>query len=457
LFVDKTSGELHPRTLEIIEEVAKLVEREGIDAWFDLDPAALLGGDADQYDKATDVMDVWFDSGVAHHCVAAMRPEITSPGDLYLEGSDQHRGWFHSSLLTSVAMHGRSPYRAVLTHGFTVDEAGRKMSKSLGNILAPQKLTSTLGADVIRLWVAATDYANEMSVSDEIFKRMADSYRRMRNTLRFLLGNLHQFDPANALAFDDLIAIDQWAVSKTFALQNDLVTAYRNYEFHDIYQEIHNFCVVELGGFYLDIIKDRLYTTGTDSRPRRSAQTAVYHVAQAMVRWLAPILSFTAEEAWGYLPKKPNESVFLNVWHQLPAGAEREPTLDWPGLIALKTQVARELERFRAAGIIGSSLEAEITIFAPEALASRYAALGDELRFLLITSDAKVVATESPPDTASKASEEGVWIEVKPSTHAKCIRCYQLRADVGSNLKHPEICARCVSNVEGPGEERYFA
>jgi isoleucyl-tRNA synthetase len=457
LFVDKTSGELHPRTLEIIEEVAKLVERDGIDAWFDLDPAALLGSDADQYDKATDVMDVWFDSGVAHHCVAAMRPEITSPGDLYLEGSDQHRGWFHSSLLTSVAMHGRSPYRAVLTHGFTVDEAGRKMSKSLGNILAPQKLTSTLGADVIRLWVAATDYANEMSVSDEIFKRMADSYRRMRNTLRFLLGNLHKFDPAHALAFDDLIAIDQWAVSKTFALQNDLVTAYRNYEFHDIYQEIHNFCVVELGGFYLDIIKDRLYTTGTDSRPRRSAQTAVYHVAQAMVRWLAPILSFTAEEAWGYLPKKPNESVFLNVWHQLPAGAEREPTLDWPGLIALKTQVARELERFRAAGIIGSSLEAEITIFAPEVLASRYAALGDELRFLLITSDAKVVATESPPDTASKASEEGVWIEVKPSTHAKCIRCYQLRADVGSNAQHPEICARCVSNVEGPGEERYFA
>jgi isoleucyl-tRNA synthetase len=389
--------------------------------------------------------------------VSQIRPEITTPGDLYLEGSDQHRGWFQSSLMTSVAMHGRAPYRGVLTHGFTVDEAGRKMSKSLGNILAPQKLTSTLGADVIRLWVAATDYANEMSVSDEIFKRMADSYRRMRNTLRFLLGNLQGFDPQHAVPFDDLVAIDQWAVSKTFALQNDVVTAYRNYEFHDIYQEIHNFCVVELGGFYLDIIKDRLYTTATDSKPRHSAQTAVYHVAQAMVRWLAPILSFTAEEAWGYLPQKPNESVFLNVWHQFPAGAERVPTLDWAALIALKTNVSRELERFRAAGIIGSSLEAEITVFAPEVLAARYAVLGDELRFLLITSYAKVVATESPPETASKVGEEGVWIEVKPSTNTKCIRCYQLRADVGSSPKHPEICARCVSNVDGPGEERHFA
>ncbi len=457
LFVDKASGELHPRTHEIIEEVAKLVERDGIDAWFDMDPAAVLGADADKYDKATDVMDVWFDSGVAHYCVSKIFPAITAPGDLYLEGSDQHRGWFHSSLLTSVAMYGRAPYRAVLTHGFTVDEAGRKMSKSLGNILAPQKLTSTLGADVIRLWVAATDYANEMSVSDEIFKRMADSYRRMRNTLRFLLGNLQGFDPAQAVPFDELVAIDEWAVSKTFALQNDVVTAYRNYELHDIYQKIHNFCVVELGGFYLDIIKDRLYTTGADSKPRRSAQTAVFHIAQAMVRWLAPILSFTAEEAWGYLPKKPNESVFLNVWHHFPPGAEREARVDWPALITLKTNVARELERFRAAGIIGSSLEAEITVFAPEALAARYAALGDELRFLLITSYAKVVATDSPPETASKVGEEGVWIEVKPSANVKCVRCYQLRADVGSFPAHPEICARCVSNVDGPGEERHFA
>jgi isoleucyl-tRNA synthetase len=458
LFVDKVSGELHPRTEELIEEVAKRVERGGIDAWFDLSAAELLGADADKYDKATDVMDVWFDSGVVHHCVSQIRPEITVPADLYLEGSDQHRGWFHSSLLTSVAMHGRAPYRGVLTHGFTVDEKGRKMSKSIGNILVPQKLTSTLGADVVRLWVAATDYANEMSVSDEILKRMADSYRRMRNTLRFLLGNLHGFDVTqHAVAFDDLVAIDQWAVAKTFALQNDVVTAYRNYEFHDIYQEVHNFCVVELGGFYLDIIKDRLYTTGASSAPRRSAQTAMYHVAHAMVRWLAPILSFTAEEVWGFLPGAGNESVFLNTWHQFPAGAERVPAIDWPALIALKADVARNLERLRAAGEIGAPLEAEVTVYAPEAQVARFQALRDELRFLLITSQARVVETDTPPAWGEAASEPGVWIEVKPSTQPKCVRCWHLRSDVGSDPRHPELCARCVVNVEGPGEERQFA
>jgi isoleucyl-tRNA synthetase len=458
LFVDKVSGELHPNTAGLIEEVAKLVEQGGIDAWFDMDTAALLGPDADRYDKATDVMDVWFDSGVVHHCLSQMRPEITVPADLYLEGSDQHRGWFHSSLLTSVAMHGRAPYRGVLTHGFTVDEKGRKMSKSIGNTLVPHKLTSTLGADVVRLWVAATDYANEMSVSDEIFKRMADSYRRMRNTLRFLLGNLHGFDPAqHAVAFDEMVAIDQWATSKAFALQNDVVTAYRNYEFHDIYQKIHNFCVVELGGFYLDIIKDRLYTTGTSSPPRRSAQTAMHHVAQAMVRWLAPILSFTAEEVWSFLPGVRNESVFLNTWYQFPAGAERVSAIDWPALIALKTDVARDLERLRAAGSIGAPLEAEVGIYAPAAQAGRFEALRDELRFLLITSQAHVFETDTPPASAVPTSEPGVWIEVKPSTQPKCVRCWHLRSDVGSDPRHPELCARCVVNVDGPGEERQFA
>ncbi|HTD75711.1 MAG TPA: isoleucine--tRNA ligase [Steroidobacteraceae bacterium] len=458
LFVDKESGELHPRTHELIAEVAKLVERDGIDAWFDLDASTQLGVDLNQYDKATDVMDVWFDSGVVHHSVSVIRPEITAPSDLYLEGSDQHRGWFHSSLLTSVAMHGRAPYRGVLTHGFTVDENGRKMSKSLGNILAPQKLTSTLGADVIRLWVAATDYANEMSVSEEIFKRIGDSYRRMRNTLRFLLGNLHGFDPkAQAVGFDDLVAIDQWVIAKTFALQNDVVTAYRNYEFHKIYQEIHNFCVVELGGFYLDIIKDRLYTTGTNSVPRRSAQTALNHVAQSMVRWLAPILSFTAEEAWSHLPGIPNESVFLNVWHQFPAGAERVSTINWPAMIALKADVARELERLRTLGSLGSSLEADVTVFVPDALTPQFETIQDELRFLLITGEAKVANLSALPATAVRATQEEMWIEVKPSQSPKCVRCYQLRPDVGSNPKHPEICARCVVNVEGPGEERHFA
>jgi len=458
LFVDKVTGELHPRTAELIEETAKQVERYGIDAWFDLDAAALLGQDAEKYDKATDVMDVWFDSGMAHHCVTAMRPEITAPSDLYLEGSDQHRGWFHSSLLTSVAMHGRAPYRGVLTHGFTVDEKGRKMSKSIGNTLVPQKLTSTLGADVVRLWIAATDYANEMSVSDEILKRMADSYRRMRNTLRFLLGSLHGFDPAqHAVPWHELVAIDQWAISQSFALQNDVVTAYRNYEFHDIYQKVHNFCVVELGGFYLDIIKDRLYTTGAESRPRRSAQTAMYHIASAMVRWLAPILSFTAEEAWTFLPAVSTASVFLTTWHQFPPGAERESTLDWPALIALKADVGRELERLRAAGEIGAPLEAEVTLYATEPEAARFAALKDELRFVLITSQARVVVTDTPMGDAVPSSAEGVWMEVKPSTRPKCVRCWHLRSDVGSDPRHPELCARCVVNVEGPGEERQFA
>jgi len=458
LFVDKVTGELHPRTAELIEIVAKQVEEGGIDAWFDLDPETLLGADAALYDKSTDVMDVWFDSGTVHYCVPQMRADVTSPSDLYLEGSDQHRGWFHSSLLTSVAMFGRAPYRAVLTHGFTVDEKGRKMSKSVGNTLVPQKLTSTLGADVVRLWIAATDYANEMSVSEEILKRTADSYRRMRNTLRFLLGSLAGFNPAvDAVAWHELVAIDQWAISKAFALQNDVVTAYRNYEFHDIYQEVHNFCVVELGGFYLDIIKDRLYTTGAASPPRRSAQTALYHIAAAMVRWLAPILSFTAEEAWGFLPGERPESVLLTTWHQFPPGAERVPAIDWPAFIALKADVARDLERLRAAGAIGAPLQAEVVVFATPAQVARYAELQDELRFLLITSQARVVETDAPSAHGVPTSAEGVWIEVTPSTQPKCVRCWHLRKDVGSDPRHPELCARCVVNVEGPGEERRFA
>jgi isoleucyl-tRNA synthetase len=458
LFVDKVSGELHPNTADLIEAVAKRVEQHGIDAWFELDATTLLGPDADRYDKATDVMDVWFDTGIVHHCVSQTRPEITVPSDLYLEGSDQHRGWFHSSLLTSVAMHGRAPYRGVLTHGFTVDEKGRKMSKSVGNTLVPQKLTNTLGADVVRLWVAATDYANEMSVSDEILKRMADSYRRIRNTLRFLLGNMHGFDPTkHAVAFDELVAIDQWVISKAFALQNEVVTAFRNYAFHDIYQKVHNFCVVELGGFYLDIIKDRLYTTGADSEPRRSAQTAVHQLAQAMVRWIAPILSFTAEEVWGFLPNVANESVFLNTWHEFPAGAERVPTLDWSALITLKKDVARDLERLRAAGEIGAPLEAEVSVYASPAQAARFEALRDELRFLLITSQAHVVQTENPSAAGVPTSQADVWIEVRPSSQPKCVRCFHLRSDVGSDPRHPELCARCVVNVEGPGEERQFA
>ncbi|NNM61486.1 MAG: isoleucine--tRNA ligase [Steroidobacteraceae bacterium] len=458
LFVHKQSGELHPRTQELIETIATRVEQTGIDAWFDLDTAELLGAEAADYDKATDVMDVWFDSGVVHHCLAVMRPQVESPADLYLEGSDQHRGWFHSSLLTSVAMYGRAPYRAVLTHGFTVDEKGRKMSKSLGNILAPQKLTSTLGADVVRLWVAATDYSNEMSVSEEILKRTADSYRRIRNTLRFLLGNLHGFDATrDALPWNRLVSIDQWAVSQAFVLQNGLLTAYRNYEFHEIYQRVHNFCVVELGGFYLDIIKDRLYTSPAAGAPRRSAQTALYHLAHAMVRWIAPILSFTADEVWGLLPGASGPSVLLSAWHEFPSGAEHPAAIDWPAYIALKGDVGRELERLRTAGAIGAPLEAEVTVYASAAQAARLGTLRDELRFLLITSQAHVIARDVPPADAVPTSQDDVWIQVHPSREPKCVRCWHLRADVGADPRHPQLCARCVVNIEGSGEERQFA
>ncbi|HEU4530267.1 MAG TPA: isoleucine--tRNA ligase, partial [Steroidobacteraceae bacterium] len=337
LFANKSSGELHPRTGELLEQVAQRVEKAGIDAWFDLDPVELLGEEAGKYEKVGDVMDVWVDSGLAHHVMERTRPELGGlPFSLYLEGSDQHRGWFHSSLLTSVAQHGHAPYRGVLTHGFTVDEKGRKMSKSLGNTVVPQKVISTLGADVLRLWVAATDYSNEMSVSDEILKRMSDSYRRMRNTTRFLLGNLHGFDPArDAVAVDQLVALDRWALERTAQLQREVTEAYRSYQFHLIYQKVHNFCVVDLGGFYLDILKDRLYTTAANSPPRRSAQTVMMWIAEAMVRWLAPILSFTAEEIWRALPGSRPQSVFLSTWAQLPElpKSTEGRSIDWQALI----------------------------------------------------------------------------------------------------------------------------
>ena len=458
LFVHKRSGELHPRTQELITAAAALVEQGGIDAWFSLEPRELLGADAEHYDKVNDVMDVWADSGLSFECVGSERPEVTAPVDLYLEGSDQHRGWFHSSLLMSEALYQRAPYRGVLTHGFTVDEKGRKMSKSLGNVVAPQKVMNTLGADVLRLWVSATDYANEIAVSDEILKRMADSYRRMRNTLRFLLGNLHGFDPArHALPVDELLALDRWALSRTHTLQTEIIEAYRAYTFHLIYQKVHNFCSVDLGGFYLDVIKDRMYTTPADGAARRSAQTAMFHIAECMVRWLAPILSFTAEEVWGYLPGARQESVFHATWHALPQ-VPADP-IDWAALIALRTDVTRELEKLREQGRIGAPLDAQVDIYCrPEELA-RFAALGAELRFLLITSHAHVhEAAVAPPGAvpATNTGSSGVWIVVQPTTDPKCVRCWQHRRDVGADARHPQLCARCVINIEGPGEQRIY-
>ena len=458
LFVQAGSGELHPRTAELIEQVAARVERDGIEAWFALDPAELLGAEASAYEKVTDVMDVWADSGLSFECVGHERTEIAAPVDLYLEGSDQHRGWFHSSLLMSEALYARAPYRAVLTHGFTVDEQGRKQSKSLGNVVAPQKVMNSLGADVLRLWVSATDYANEMSVSDEILKRMSDSYRRIRNTVRYLLGNLDGFDPArDLLAPEALLAIDQWVLARAAALQEEIRAAYREYAFHLIYQKVHNFCSVELGAFYLDVLKDRMYTLPAASSARRSAQTAMYHIAESMVRWLAPILSFTAEEIWQYLPGEHGESVFLATWHTLPA--VRLGRIDWPALLALRADVTRELEKLRDAGQIGAPLDAEVDVYCGPLEYERYSVLGEELRFFLITSHARVHRAASAPTGAAAAlnsGSEAVWVQVKPTQDAKCVRCWQRRPDVGAHAAHPQLCGRCITNIEGPGEERHF-
>jgi len=458
LFVHRQSGALHPRTSELIEAAAARVERGGIDAWFALEPRELLGDEADSYDKVTDVMDVWADSGLSFECVGAERPEIAAPVDLYLEGSDQHRGWFHSSLLMSEALYGRPPYRGVLTHGFTVDERGRKQSKSLGNVIAPQKVMNSLGADVLRLWVSATDYANEMSVSDEILKRMADSYRRMRNTLRFLLGNLEGFDPArDALPVQELVALDQWALERTRALQAEVLEAYRRYAFHLIYQKVHNFCTVDLGGFYLDVLKDRLYTTPATGRARRSAQTAMYHVAECMVRWLAPILSFTTEEVWRYLPGARAESVFHATWHEAPAVPPS--AIDWAAFMELRTDVTRELEKLREAGAIGAPLDARIEVYCLPGEYPRFAALASELRFLLITSEARVHEVTEPPAAATAVAATnlpGVWLTAVADVDPKCVRCWQRRADVGTHAAHPQLCGRCVANLALPGEERRF-
>ncbi|GAB3381831.1 isoleucine--tRNA ligase [Spongiibacter taiwanensis] len=460
LFVHKDTAELHPNTPELIEAVAQRVEQGGIQAWFDLSPDELLGDEAEQYDKVSDTLDVWFDSGVTHYAVLKQNDKLAFPADLYLEGSDQHRGWFQSSLLTGLATAGVAPYKGVLTHGFTVDAQGRKMSKSVGNVVAPQQVMKTLGADILRLWVAATDYRNEMTVSDEIFKRTADSYRRIRNTARFLLANMAGFDPAeHSVAEEDMLALDRWAVERAGVLQAEIIKAYDNYQFHVIYQKLHNFCVVELGGFYLDIIKDRQYTTQADSLPRRSAQTALYHIAEALTRWIAPILSFTADELWQHLPGERKGSVFAAEWYQgvNRIHADRQMNDDfWQQVQAVKTAVNRVLEQCRKDGIVGGSLQAEVTLFCDEALMNTLTALQDELRFVLITSAAKL-APLSAANAAAETELPGLQIRVTASEGEKCERCWHYREDVGQDVKHPTLCFRCIDNVDGHGEHRNYA
>ncbi len=455
LLVHKTTGHLHPRTAELIELVAQKVEKTGIDAWFELTAAELLGPEeASHYHKVTDTLDVWFDSGVTHACILENHPQLQVPADLYLEGADQHRGWFNSALLTSVAMrHGAPPYRGVLTHGFTVDAKGRKMSKSLGNVVAPQEVIKTLGADILRLWVAATDYRGELSVSTEILTRIADTYRRLRNTARFLLANIYDFNPAtDSVPPDQMLALDRWIVDRAYTLQQEIIQAYDDYLFHLVYQKLHQFCTVDLGSLYLDIIKDRQYTCQINSIARRSAQTALYHIAEALVRWLVPILSFTAEEIWQYLPGSRAQSVLLTTWYQ---GLFPYPnqTAGWEKIFAVRESVNKELEQLRGAEIIGAGLEAEVAVYCEGELYDVLCTLQDELRFVFITSEARVL----PSQPATAVDYGGYSIQVTPSSHPKCVRCWHHRADVGSHPAHPGLCQRCVENVEGTGEQRHYA
>lgn len=461
LFVHKVTGELHPETARLIEEVAKRVEEKGIEAWFSLNSTDLLGNEADQYEKATDTLDVWFDSGVTHHAVLKPREELNFPADLYLEGSDQHRGWFQSSLLTSVAINNCAPYKGVLTHGFTVDAKGHKMSKSLGNVVSPQDVMKTLGADIIRLWVSATDYRGEMTVSDEILKRTADAYRRIRNTNRFLLANLNGFDPStDLLAPEQMVELDRWVVDRALQLQTEIIEAYKSYQFHQIFQKIHNFCGPEMGGLYLDVIKDRQYTTQSESVARRSCQTAIYHVMEAMVRWLSPILSFTAEELWRHIPGERSETIFTETWYEGLFPLQVESEFDrayWDQIIALRSSVSKQLEQLRTDGKIGSALDAEVDLYCDAQTLSALEKLEDELRFVLITSYARVHPLSDKPEQAVESDVEGIYLHVSASSHEKCGRCWHHREDVGSHAEHPELCSRCVDNVEGDGETRLFA
>ncbi|MGO3841157.1 MAG: isoleucine--tRNA ligase [Alcaligenes pakistanensis] len=458
-FVHKETGELHPRTPELMEQVAERIEKSGIEAWQNLDPRDILGDEADLYEKNRDTLDVWFDSGTTHATVLGGKDHTTHgshadimqwPADLYLEGSDQHRGWFHSSLLTGCMLYGRAPYKALLTHGFVVDGNGRKMSKSLGNIIKPQEIADKMGAEIMRLWAASTDYSGELSISDEILKRVVEGYRRIRNTLKFLLGNLADFDPAqHAVPVDQLTEIDRYALQMTADMQAELLENYQRYEFHPIVARLQTFCSEDLGAFYLDILKDRLYTTAKDGLPRRSAQTALYHLTQTLLKLMAPILSFTAEEAWVDMHggSVPSGTIFTELFHALPEQGEQAAlSTKWQRLRAIRADVMRRIEDVRSTGAIGSSLAAEIDIYANGEDLEFLQSLGQDLRFMLIVSRADV-----------HAGEGDLRIDVTPTEQAKCERCWHHRPDVGQSAEHPTLCGRCEDNLFGEGEVRHHA
>ena len=459
LFVHRESEELHPQTDALLYKAADLIEEYGIDCWYEDNIYQRLGVDESEYVQVKDILDVWFDSGVSHRCVLDEREELRRPADMYLEGSDQHRGWFQSSLLTSVAMHGEAPYKQVLTHGFVVDADGKKMSKSMGNVIAPQKVMNSLGADVLRLWVAAADYRQEMTVSDEILKRVSDAYRRIRNTARFLLGNLDGFEPADALAAEQMLPFDRWAVDRALQVQNELSQAYDDYQFMQVYQKVNNYCALELSAIYLNVLKDRLYTTGRDSLPRRSAQTAMYHILESLVRWIAPILSYTAEEIWALMPGDREDSVLMSQWYEglFALDDELYDETFWRETMGLINTVNEAIEPLRRDKVIRGSLEATVRVQPLNENRREFLdKWGDELRFILIVSEATI---ESDQVTASENCYETpdykVWIE--KNSDNKCVRCWHQREDVGQSSEHPELCGRCIENVSGAGEERRLA
>lgn len=464
VLVNKETGQVHPRTEELIEKIALEVEKKGIQAWWDFKIEDLLPPEeVDLYYKDPNTLDVWFDSGSTHFSVTDQRAEFKGHGaDLYLEGSDQHRGWFMSSLMLSVAMKDKAPYRQVLTHGFTVDEKGRKMSKSLGNVIAPQEIWDKMGADVLRLWIATNDYTGDIAVSQEIFKRSSDAYRRIRNTIRFLLANLNGFDPAKDMVkFEDMVELDKWAVSLTKKTQDEIIKNYDNYDFHLVIKDLMRFCSIEMGSFYLDIIKDRQYTAKADSKARRSCQSALYLIAECLVRWITPILSFTAQEVWEALPGEHGEFVFTATWFEhdnLKALDESSKfnSAYWEQILAFRDEANRAIEAARNEGLIGGSLEAEVQVFAKGDMAANLKALGDELRFVLITSKV-TVSEDAMPENAFKSAINDLGFIVTKSAAKKCERCWHYEDGVGSNAEHPGLCPRCLENILGGGEKRLFA